>query len=378
MKRDARGGGGRRQSDSGGGGAAVGRPAVALALIALVSFLLGPGAGARLVAESGLSWGFDSNVFEAVNRDRWVGDTFARMEAGLQREDPARAGGSWFGQVRMAGEQYVRNRSQDRNLVLGSLGWLQRGTRAAGDWRWTGQSADRMHADSLSLQRHQLTHTGSATLRPGTRVGWLADAVWVHTRAGGPAARRGWQAGGDVQRVLGRGWRASARCEGGEVRFDTPAVTSWGGGTNVVASEDQRDRNLLLGLDLDWSAVALAHVAYGYRTIHSNSLGYSQIRHELAISLSWLLPYRVSLQAVGLWQEPRYRDQGFAKWRLRDDPEDLDVGARSGVTLRLRRPVAEGFSADVQAGWEHNEARVTGRYYERVQLLFSIRYQPGR
>jgi len=375
MNRDA-GSSGRRPGDRAAGGAASAWLAAAMAL-AVVTAMLAPAARAGVVAEGGLAWGFDSNVFEAVNRDRWEGDTFARLEANLERDGSARARRAWLGQLRFAGEQYVRHRTQDRNLLLGSLGWRLRGARAVASWRWTGQHIDRSHADSLSLQRHQLAHTGFVALNRVTRMGWLADAAWVDTRAGGPAGRWGWRVGGEAQRTLGRGWSASARCEGGEVRFDAPAIASWHAGTITERGEKQRDSNVLVGVGLQWSASALLHLGYAYRAIDSNSLGYAQIRHEWTLSVAYLLPGRISLQAVGLWQEPCYRDQGLAKWWLRDDPEDLDLGARSGATLRLRRPLGGDFSADAQAAWERNEARVTGRYYERVQFLLGLRYGVG-
>jgi hypothetical protein len=364
----------RRRSGWGSAGAAAARSALVLASVVI---LIAPAAGAALVVDSGLSWGLNSNVFEAVNRDRWVGDTFARVEANFERADPADNGGAWHGQVRLASEQYVRTRSEDRGLLLGGLGWRWRGSRVLADWRWTGQLIDRMHADSLTLGRHQLAHTGSVPLSAGTRLGWLADGVWVNTREGGPAERWGWRVGGDVQRSLGRRWSASVRCEGGETFFDTPAIASWNEGTIVEAGEDQQDRSVLVGFGVGWSAAALIQCGYGYRTVDSNSLGYSQVRHEFALSLARLLPYRVSLQAIGLWQEPCYRDEGFAKWSLHEDPDDLDLGARSGVTLRLRRPLAESFSLVAQGAWERNEARVSGSFYERVLLLCSIRYAPG-
>ncbi len=378
MKPDASRGG-RRPGELGGAGAAAGRArALALVFALGAAAALPPDAGAVVVAEAGLAAGFDSNVFEAVNRDRWVGDTFARMEANVERDGPAGARRALVGQLRFAGEQYVRSRSEDRNLVLGSLGWRLRGAGAGASVRWTEQLVDRTHADSLSLGRHQVAHAGFAALSPGARVSWLAEAFWVDTRAGGPAARRGWRVGGDLQRVLGGAWSAGPRCEGGEVRFDAPAIADWQEGTISERGEDQRDRSVLVGAGLQRSVSPLLQLAYGYRAIDSNSFGYSQVRHELSLSLACLLPWRISLQAIGLWQEPRYRDRGFAQWLLRDDPEDLDLGARSGATLRLRRPLGGEFSAEAQAGWERNEARISGRYYERIQCLVAIRYGSRR
>ncbi len=346
--------------------AGVGRPAAAAGEV-----------GGPLAVEGGLSWGYDSNVLEAVNRDRWAGDSFARVEVGLARPAAGHRTWGWSGQARLAAEEYVNYRSQDRSLILGSLGVRRQRGRVMGELRWTGQRVDRPHADSLSLVRQTLAHAGGAALGDRTRLDWLADGTWVCTEPGGPSQRRSWRLGGDLERAVAGPLRAVIRFEVGEARYDEPAIASWEGGENVFSARDQRDRQLLWGAGLDWSAATLVRLAYGYRAIDSNSLGYAQDRHEASVSVARLLPARISLQLVGLWQEPCYRDEGFAKWRLRDDPEDLDIGARSGVTLRLRRPLGAGFSADAQTGWERNEARVTGRFYERIQVLLAIRYQVG-
>jgi GNAT superfamily N-acetyltransferase len=216
---------------------------------------------------------------------------------------------------------------------------------------------------------------GAVALGEKTHLGWLADGTWVLTEPGGPSQRQNWRVGGDLDRAVTDRLRAVIRCEGGDALYDEPAIAAYEGGENILSGEDHEDRSLLLGAGLDWSSATLVHLAYGYRAIDSNSLGYSQDRHEVSVSIARLLPERISLQVVGLWQEPRYRDQGYAKWLLRDDPEDLDIGARTGVTLRLRRPLGVGFSADAQTGWERNEARVSGQFYERIHVLLAIRYQ---
>ncbi len=347
-----------------------------LLLLAASTAGLARASGATLAAEAQLAGGYDSNAFEAVTRDRHAGDHFTRVALDLQRTPPPAARGGLLVQARWAADQYLRYRSQDRHLLGGHLGWRVQRPGLTGQARYQVQLVHRQHADSLSFHRHHFGLAAAVPLGRPWRLSWSADAVWVRTSTGGPVERRTWRLGGELQRALTPRWLIGARLEGGQARFEEAAIGGWRNGENPVLPERHQDRILFAGVEARWRAQPMILLAYGLREIDSNSFGYSQVRHEVLATLAWLLPARISLQLVARWQEPDYREEGYMKWRLRDDPEDPDLGARSGLTLQLRRPLAGGFAAEIQGAWHHNEARVSGETYEKVQIVTALRYGP--
>jgi len=175
-------------------------------------------------------------------------------------------------------------------------------------------------------------------------------------------------------RQWGRSWKASLRVAGGGTHLDERALADPAEAGDGLLDEDNADAQMLGGVRIDRLSGPRGSLSYDVRTIDSNSFGYDQMRHEVEATLAFRLPLRSTLLVVGRWQEPVYREDGYRVYRLRDDPDDPDLGARSGVTLQLSRPLAPSLTADVRAGWQRNESRVSGRYYEKTTVTVGLRY----
>ena len=78
---------------------------------------------------------------------------------------------------------------------------------------------------------------------------------------------------------------------------------------------------------------------------------------------------------VGRYEKPLYAQDDYRLYRLREDPDDPDLGARSGVVAAISRPVAPGWTGELRVGYERNESRMTGRYYEKVSATFGLRHR---
>lgn len=344
------------------------------AVLALAPSGIPARAGERALADARLSWGYDSNVKEMVRSAAKPSDNFARIEAAIDVGAVAKRQGGVHAGLRWAGECFTQYRTESRTMVRGMLGWRWVGRGRWAECGWSSTRFDRPAADSLDLKRHELTHSAELALTRRARLYWAARGLWIRPDPRGPSARCGWQLAVEMKRTIAHSLRISARLEGGEVRFDVLAIEGWVGGENVYRDEKQRDRNVLCGVGLARSGVPLLSFFYGYRKVDSNSFGFSFGRHELSLTAAFLLPHRVSLQLAGRLQEPRYSERGFDSQWLRENPDESDLGARSGLTLQLRRPIGGGLSLEVRATRQRNEGRTTGRFYEKTRLVASACY----
>ncbi len=334
----------------------------------------------KLFAEGRLTWAYDSNVFETVRAARRVADSFARVEAGLGLRDRGRetapAGRPQFG-LRWVADTYMRQRTESRQLLGAKLGWRWQGKKRRANVQWNGTRIERPAEPYRNVRRNDLVHTGQVPFTSRGRLGWSARLSRLDTEPGGAAARRAWGVGAEVQRAIARSHRLRLRIEAGETRFDEPALGAPEDGVSPELNEKHEDRDWLFGAGFTWSGRFLASASYGFRLIDSNSFGFSQHRHEVDLRASVLLPERFALHLIGVWQEPRYTEEDYAVYRPGEDPEDPDVGARNGVTLQLTRPLGGSFVGEARMGWQRNEARISGEYYEKTTLAIAIAYRGG-
>jgi len=348
----------------------------ALPLILVAGILCPCQAEMRCEASARLSSGYDSNALEAVSASRRVGDSFIRLESDVALSSTGRQGGGPRLEARTAVERFLEQRGENRRLAELTVGWrqVQRDRRLS--CRWSTGHTTRPGADSLDVWRHELSHEGSITLAHGTDLRWSAQGRWAETRPSGPSDRRGWGLSAGLGRRVGARWRLSARLDVDDVTFDERAILSWTGGEIAYRDGEHHDRSLLAGIGATWLGQPMLTAFYGYRRVSSNSFGFAQHREELSFAAAFLFPYRISAQLIGRLQTPHYAEEGFAVYRLTDDPEAIDVGARSRLTLQLRRPLGDaGFSAEIRGSWHRNESRISGRYHEKVRLTAGISYQ---
>ncbi len=331
--------------------------------------------GYQVAARGKLSLGHDTNALEKVREERRAADQFLRLEAGIDLQSQTAA--PWQPQrmtLRWAADRYRTYREETRALLDGRVRWSwgHAGKRVGLSWRGTWKE----HPDAAwrALGRQEILLDGARTLRPHLEWRWEARGFQASTAHDGPAGRTGWQIETLLGRQWGRSWKASLRVAGGGTHLDERALADPAEAGDGLLDEDHADAQMLGGVRIDRLSGPRGSLSYDVRTIDSNSFGYDQMRHEVEATLAFRLPLRSTLLVVGRWQEPVYREDGYRVYRLRDDPDDPDLGARSGVTLQLSRPLAPSLTADVRAGWQRNESRVSGRYYEKTTVTVGLRY----
>ncbi|MCK4303262.1 MAG: hypothetical protein KAY24_03395 [Candidatus Eisenbacteria sp.] len=354
-----------------------------LAALAVISCVGAPKAGAKLTgdADSKLVWGYDSNVLESIRAQRRAADSFVRLEASFNLRGDVGRWGQPQASLRWAGECYRLYREENRNLLQGMLTWRWgdrlRWTRFAWNYGLTAYPA----ASQRDVVRHAASVQRSVPLWRNIRLQASAGGICVRSRAGeggtrveGPSARHAWQLGADLRRSIGGRWQVLAGADWGQIKYDRAVVKEPIAGEMRFSEDNQRDRSLLCVARLSRKGLPLLSLSYGYRTIWSNSFGFSLQRHELGLLASCMLPRRFSLQLIGRLEDTRYEEPGYIIFLPAEETEDPDLGARNGLTLQLRRPLGEGWSGEVRASWHRNEALVLRRFYEKTRLMVAIRY----
>lgn len=345
-------------------------------LAGLVMGWQGAAAGTyQLAARGKLSLVHDSNALEKVREERRAADEFLRLEAGVDLQSQAAA--PWQpGRIslRWAADRYRTYREETRILLDGRVRWTwgEPGRRVGLSWHGTWK--EHPEAAWRTLVRQEILLGGNRALRPHLEWQWEASGFQASTADDGPAGRSGWRVESSLGRQWSRPWKASLRLAGGGTYLDEPALADPAGGGDGLLDDDHADDYVLGGVRIDYLSRPRGSLSYDVREIRSNSFGYEQLRHELEATFAFRLPLRSTLLVIGRWQEPVYREDGYRVYRLREDPDDPDLGARSGFTLQVSRPLAPALTAEARAGWQRNESRVSGRYYEKTIITVGVRY----
>ncbi len=334
-------------------------------------------------AETRFGWGYDSNVFEKVRASRHLGESFFRLEAELAleshgtRENQRAREAYWprLWRVRYATDLYWRTASESRHILHTTAQWRLGSARApvtvAWETTWRAHRSDEVRG----YLRHQAAVGGG--FRWGTRWtgSWRLRGFDLETPEDGTIARRGAFGRAGLERPLLGRLRAGFELGAGRMRYDERAIASPGTTDDGLLEAKHTNTEWWVGLRIEHLALPRAGLAYRLRGVNSNSFGYDQSRHEWEITWGSRLSGRWTMLLAGRYEKPLYAEDDYRLYRLREDPDDPDLGARSGVVAALSRPVAPGWTGELRLGYERNESRMTGRYYEKVTAALGLRYR---
>jgi hypothetical protein len=346
----------------------------------LLGWLAAPGADG-MVWRGGtsalLGAGTDTNPLEALNPDDRHVDGFARLESGFWIRGATTPNGSGpsFG-LRWAADRYVRERIETRLISSARAGWA---------WRYPGKSlacswtsyARSFPADPVrAVRRHEVQLAAERRLPSGALLRAGLQGMALESRRDGPPARRGSTLRFEIQRSDGATWTTRAGVECGVIQIDRPALRPFGDGQLAASAGDQRDRWLLASATARALGPPYFELGCGVRRVHSNSYGYSMGRLEASLLLGGILVRSLSGQVLLRAELPVY-DDARVGIDVHEDVEDRAFAARNGMTLRLLRPLGQGWSADLQATWQNDESLILRDFYRKTILMAALRYSAG-
>jgi len=336
-----------------------------------------PGVGAeawRSGAGALLGLGIDSNPLEALTAADARSDAFARLESGVW----TRSGGASvasFG-LRWAADRYVSERNETRLIVNGRAGWSRRLDGGALGVSYATYARSFPARGVRNVQRHEVQLSGERHLAGGERLRARIQGVALEGRTGGPRDRHAGTLRLELVGSPGIAWSTRVAVEGGVTRIERPALRRSADGQYETGAERQRDRWLWVGTTLRAVGPPYVELGCGVRRVRSNSYGYSQGRLETSLLLGGMLAGSLSGQALLRAELPLYDDARVPIDPL-EDTEDPTFGARSGLTLRLLRPLAPGLSAEMQASWNRDESLILREFYRKAVWVVGVRYAAG-
>jgi len=350
---------------------------IPLALITALSlmFLLAP-ASADVNVNSRFSWGFDSNVYESVRVDRRVSDGFIRAEVSADIKKTKRSSTGPKLALRLAGDRYNETNKDNRLLTFTKLSWRGGSSLRWIDLAWQNSLSRFEDSNQRNVTRNEFHGTGLHQLSAKWRYRWNLRAYLAHSPRWASSGRRGMIASADLIRSLGPSWRLSAGLGGGAIEFDHEAMSEPDDQSEAhPIGEKQLDDYILISAELTHTNVPYFRLSYGYRKVNSNNFGFSYDRHEGLMTGGTMLRGKVSLQIIGRWQKTVYSDSGFDRFLPGEDPEDQDLGARSGLTVQLRRPISSKVSLECQYVWQKNEVLASDQSYNKSRVTAGFTYR---
>lgn len=360
----------------------------ALAAAALVSVLSGgpllaggPTAGIRLQS----AVGHDNNVFEQLESENRIGDSFVRLQAD-GRLAWRRAAGRWRGELlgRALMESYAAEPAEDRRqgecsaalgvsdrrgarrLLLegGISGRDYRSAPSRNHWRGWGRilSGISIGPRGTLVGRFDLWSLDFRRTGRRDRTGGAFDLSYEH-----PAGRELVLAGG-LELGTTRHGVASIQLERGEI----PGEPS-----RLLEGPDRLDQVRRVHLGVRRLGRLLLRAQYGYRSQSSNSIDGEYRRHEISWLLSAALPAGLHGQFYGNRGHTRFTHPALDDYFIPRVGE-IEAGEDDNtVAVRISRGILGAWSADLRAAWHRNESLLVGDYYDKVVATAGISWESG-
>lgn len=245
----------------------------------------------------------------------------------------------------------------------------------------TGSLFDQSYPDSLNrdYQRRRVEISFRKTFESRLSLSIHGDTRWLDYRETQRTDEKGWGirlAGGHPLRW---GWHGEGTFRIGEDRFGRrslkPRREPEGDHYEYELGPDQKDGVRTVGLSLRRLRPFIFRTGYTLTARSSNSFGFSQIRHEFSMLASLALPWTMDLQILGTLQSARYTDSGIDTVYVLRAGEDVEArDDNNSLTLRLRRPLRDGPIIELRAAWYRNESLLVGRYYDKWQVGWALRW----
>lgn len=345
-------------------------------------------------ASAGAGW--DTNPLEWTGASHRRGDAFARIDAGMRWESGGATGSGWTAEMRWGAERYVRERSENRHLLLfalsrrfpGAQGWKTFLEVSARAFPQQPEAESRLRGDRDVLRLE--TGVEGAAARRGTTILWSArlvglskESVRAHPEGAGPRAftspversRAAVVLRGEGRLREQAGWRPFVSLQASGIRHERGAIETAGGGEAFEAGSRRRDGVLEAEGGVSRAGSPSLRCAAAYQRAWSNSYGVAFERVRLDLSAGLLLPWSASAHLLVRWHPlSNYLDDARLVDPL-EDPDDPEFGERNRIVLSLRRPLAGPFSVEASAGWHRNEAVVLLEDYEKAVYQLGLRYE---
>ena len=136
--------------------------------------------------------------------------------------------------------------------------------------------------------------------------------------------------------------------------------------TTFLLSGDQRDRGREAWIALRHLRGWLYEIGLSWKSVRSNSFGYSVGRKAVEGALTGWLPGGLLFQVRGRLEAISYHDPGLERVFLVRAGENTEAAEDNNrLLLALRRGLGERVALEGRLGWFRNESLLVGEFYEK-------------
>jgi hypothetical protein len=139
---------------------------------------------------------------------------------------------------------------------------------------------------------------------------------------------------------------------------------------------DQRDRAREAQISFRYLRGWLFDASAGWRSVRSNSLGYSLGCKSLEGGVSGWMPTKVLLLVRGRFESVTYHDPGLDRIYV-PRSENLESSEdNNSLMVRIRRRLIREIVIDGRASWFRNESPFIGLYYKKAVVSLGLSWTP--
>ncbi|MBD3161992.1 MAG: hypothetical protein GF346_06845 [Candidatus Eisenbacteria bacterium] len=311
------------------------------------------------------SWGWDDNVRETMEAAAQREDRFLRLllEGSSGPLRSGRFGGSLLGRALTERYDDTATESRHQGEAVGS-GWVELSGRTV--LRIHGSAQGRTYPDST--ERGFSRARGSA----GILAPFGGGRVEISLGTGRLDYRR--TTGLDrTDRFLSLRYRREIdeRLDVGiQATFDWRdhgrAAIQQVDSTTFVLSGNQEDRGREAWIGARYLRGWFYELGLSWRSVRSNSFGYSVGRKAIEAAVTGWLPGRVLFQARARLEATSYHDADLDRVFLVRTGENTEAAEDNNrLLLRVRRSLGKRVAAEARLSWFRNESLLVGEFYEK-------------
>lgn len=294
------------------------------------------------------------------NRIRWGAQSLALRFRGLtERYD------RFSSDSRLQGEG---NLEIQRGLRRGAVVWV----KSRLDGRLYPKDSDRnYHRASLALGFGRPLRGGWFALSPSYRA--------LDFRRTPPFDRRAQALTIDYRRPIQSNLEVSVGSEFEWSRFGSEAFKKVLGECKWdTLGRDRRDRARELRVGVHYTKILLLECGLTWKSIRSNTFGFSVGRKRVEAAVSGWLPGRVLFHIRGRAEATSYHDRGLDVCFLAVPGDEQEAREdNNSLLVRMRRPVRRGLALEGRVAWFKNESLLVGSFYRKVTATVGLSWAPG-
>lgn len=318
-----------------------------------------------------MGWGVDSNVREAIDVERLSGG-FLRLLVDAS-SGPIRKGNyAGAGGLRALADRYSRYGTESRDQIEGSLDLQRRVARLGAIW---GNARMEFRSYPDSTRRNYSRSAIGFGIRAPFRGGILTlggTGRGTDFRNTARFDRRGRAFSIGYRRPFSRRLELTGGLEFESIRWGRVAYDTIG-----PKGIDQRDQSRDASIGARYLRGCLFEGTVGWKSVRSNSLGYSLGRKSAEVGVSGWLPGAVLVQVRGRVESVSYRDRNLGRIFFVPRNENIDASEDNNtVMVRIRRRLMREIAIDGRASWFRNESPFVGVYYRKAVASLGLAWTP--